>query len=388
MAINIWLASWNCENQAPDNTMLNDFLVNDVNAAINTPNAPDLIIIGLQEADITSTFNREFVSDRLAKAKRLGNNYRQISSAYTVGFTKGKKNYLQIGVLCRNNPNNQINITNIETGSYKDGTEGKGGAFVKFNYTDNNNNNPVSLGFINAHLDSKNATKRESQIRKLLIAITGLAPNATVTQINNALTQNFDAVFFMGDLNYRLKTFHDLEQDLVFQTVKNVGQIKNGIHFTALDSLGQNTRVNTMVPWIDKPNLRSELANLDSLYTSSLVDPNNQNGYGFTFPDAGHLLPTYKRYYRDKTANNPCRLLANNPTAANIQGCYFNGLQASNLVPYNQNRQAFEIGWLDRIGYKARAQVQPILGQALLLESKNNIVLSDHTPVFLKVRVG
>src|ERR671933_180643 len=106
MAINIWLASWNCENQSPSETILNNFMVTDVNAAL--PNPPDLIVVGLQEADITSTFNREFVSDRLAKTKRLGNNYQQIGSAYTVGFTKGKKNYLQIGVLCRN----QLAITN------------------------------------------------------------------------------------------------------------------------------------------------------------------------------------------------------------------------------------------------------------------------------------
>jgi endonuclease/exonuclease/phosphatase family metal-dependent hydrolase len=387
MAINIWLASWNCENQAPSDTMLNNFMVTDVNAAL--PNPPDLIVVGLQEADITSTFNREFVSDRLAKTKRLGNNYQQIGSAYTVGFTKGKKNYLQIGVLCRN----QLAITNKQTGTYKDGTEGKGGVFVKFDYTDNNNN-VVRLGFINAHLDSKNAAKRESQIKGLLREITGSDNNDTVTQIEQALTNQFDAVFFMGDLNYRLKTFQDLQNNPVFSNSPINNTIQIDPNFPGLKNLGENTKVDTLVNWIFNPNLRGSLANLDSLYASSLVGGNNPNtdGYGFTFPPAGNLLPTYKRFYKDRTAANPCSLLAaGNSTAQNIRGCYFNGLQATDPVPYNQKRQAFELGWLDRIGYKAKVgvPVQSLTpGQVLQLESKDGIVLSDHTPVLLKVQVG
>lgn len=320
MAINIWLASWNCENQAPDSTMLDDFLVNDVTTAINNPNAtePDLIIIGLQEAKKDDN-EKKFVSDRLAKAERLGNYYEQIASAYLEGRTEGKDNYLQIGVLRRKNQNNPP-ITNIETGNYEDtepsdgdwlnlgksllgvNEKGKGGAFVKFTYSDAKNSNGLRLGFINAHLDSKkpDKTKRESQIKALLCKITGLNEKAEVQQIKEALANDFDAVFFMGDLNYRLKTFPDLQNDPVFSTVHNIETIKKDDNFQRLKQLGPDTKVSELTEWILDSNLRRYLANLDSLYTSALVD--QINGYGFSFPPASHLLPTYSCDYEQRSS--------------------------------------------------------------------------------------
>jgi endonuclease/exonuclease/phosphatase family metal-dependent hydrolase len=355
--------------------MLNDFLVQDVRTAINNNNntAPDIIVVGLQEADVNSSFQRQFVSERLAKSNRLGPNYEHIASAYTIGITKGKKNYLQLGVLFNRNSN--YTIRNRRNGSYRDperlGLEGKGGVFVDFLCTQTNQlNNQFRLGFINAHLNSRSNNRRNREITEILREFTNASNQAQANTINNRLNNNFDVVFFMGDLNYRLQSNQQVNQQTTVNLMSNL--ISN--------QLGRNI-----------------LGQLDTLPNSDLVNP-----YGFTFPQAHHLLPTYKKYYQDRTANNPCNLLVTQGNQVNnIEGCYFHGLQSTNTVPYNQQRMAFEIGWLDRIGYKiGNRRTQPNAGNLPMaqvlaqgggamprLESRDNVILSDHTPVILKVDV-
>ncbi len=343
----IWIATWNCENQAPDDTMLGDFINNEVNA-LPVAQKPDFIVIALQEA--VNIWKGDFVSQRLAKTKRLGNDYTHLASSWVMGITKGTKNYLQVGVLAKNG----AVVTNNSTNSYREGMEGKGGAYVKFRSGNR------SLGFIGAHLDSRNNTHRNSQIKGLLAKITGNDP-ATVTDQNliHALVNQFDVLFFMGDLNYRLTAG---------------GQINQGI------------TVEQIVKKIATPAGRVQLWAQDTLPNSPLVAT-----YGFNFPALDHLLPTYKREYTDKV---PCTTLSTllgaqpinlGPSQQGfIEGCYFKGIRSDVAVPYNVGRQAFDVGWLDRIGYRDNGNhVQ----NAPTFHSYDNLVLSDHTPLLMKVTV-
>lgn len=376
MAIRLWIASWNCENQAPDDKMLDDFIVNDVKKLLPR-DQPDLIVIGLQEATKNSLINGKFVSERLAKHKRLGTQYDHVNSISIKGVTKGHLNYIQMGILQKkysgDNPN-QGRIYSIQEGSYKDSIGGKGGVFVKLVYSDNTlnidpqtiadlNNCELSLCFINAHLDSNNNQKRDQEITELLRKCTNLDSGTDAAKIRQSLDNQFNSVFFMGDLNYRLAEGTGISH--------------------------QTTTVGKMVSLIETEQGRKTLVTLDTFCNSSLVD---EKQYGFTFPSVAHLLPTYKRNYKDRTANNPCLQLANK-FAENqqnqqnlrdlIRDCYFPGQQDSELVKYNSKRDAFDLGWLDRIGYRNNVPLT-----VLEFIVKNDIVLSDHTPVILKVQVG
>lgn len=360
----IWLATWNCENQAPNGTMLGQFIVPDFLALPhNHLPVPDIIVVALQEA---KPLNNQFVSERLALTPALGGVYTHVAEHYMNGMTKGKINYIHMGVIAHNNNVNYVQ--NITTGKYKDGLEGKGGVYITLTY-----NNPPAPAkrfcFIGAHLDSKDATKRDRQIRELLRTVTNSNANATDTAIAQALTANFHAVFFMGDLNYRL---------------------------TSGGGIPVGTQVQTMVNLISTSVGRTQLWRQDTLNGEALsvaVDLRSilVSKFDFNFPRMDHLLPTYKREYQNQT---PCQALAAQVTPGNagnltapaqalLQQCYFNNQGLTQQAIYNAHRKAFDLGWLDRIGYKAA------LGnvQAPVVKTYDNLTLSDHTPVLMQVTV-
>jgi hypothetical protein len=66
-----------------------------------------------------------------------------------------------------------------------------------------------------------------------------------------------------------------------------------------------------------------------------------------------------------------------------VQQCYFNNQGLTQPATYNANRKAFDLGWLDRIGYKAT----PGNVQAPVVKTYDNLTLSDHTPVLMQVTV-
>jgi Endonuclease/Exonuclease/phosphatase family len=292
----IWLATWNCENQAPNATMLGQFIVPDFLALPHTHSpVPEIIVVALQEA---RPQNDQFVSERLAPALGV---YTHVAEHYMNGMTKGKVNYIHMGVLAHNAHVNYVQ--NITTGKYKDGLEGKGGVYINLTYNNLASPPAKQFCFIGAHLDSKDATKRDRQIRELLRKVTNSNANATDTAIAQALTANFHAVFFMGDLNYRL---------------------------TSGGGIPVGTQVQTMVNLISTPAGRTQLWRQDTLNGEALsvaVDLRSilVSKFGFDFPRMDHLLPTYKREYQNQT---PCQALGGLVTAGN----------AGNLAPPPTNK--------------------------------------------------
>jgi endonuclease/exonuclease/phosphatase family metal-dependent hydrolase len=386
-SIKIWLASWNCENQAPTDEMLEQFIIPDLEDT-DDADLPDLIVIALQEA-----MGKDSVAQRLGQ---LLTNYEIKKDAIqdAIGATKSTFNYQQLAVLCRRS----IPIGDIKGGNATN-VEGKGGCYVSFNYPIGNNQSIkyVKLGFIGAHLDSKKEDARNRQIDGLLRSINP-APYKNEKEITEEFfMSDFDGVFFMGDLNYRLIEEDEIKKDAA----------KNPDYF---------------IPRMMTPSGLRELLTMDSIRKSPLIERHK-----FIFPDPEiPFLPTYKRNYEEKE-NNPCSLLAraiplykehgyelhekhNGPIVdenekhkvdekinSNIsdlmQKCYFS--KPNKL--YSSDRQAYDLGWLDRVGYKlskpfqASALQQEIYGGRIKqidvreFKSYDGIVLSDHTPILMKV---
>ena len=79
---------------------------------------------------------------------------------------------------------------------------GKGCLYTIFDYEGRR------IAVISCHLESKSAQKQKQEIDGILRVITGepigRAETYTVNTVRQRLRNDFYAVFFMGDLNYRL----------------------------------------------------------------------------------------------------------------------------------------------------------------------------------------
>ena len=374
---NIWMATWNCENQAPDtNTLDNHFIMSE--PGWGTAASPDIIVVALQEAVRQPANTGDYVSTRLAKVKatRLGHagtnagnpnlDYQEVERQNKYGMTKGTINAIQMGALVR--ADTAANVTQHAHMDYTQGAEGKGGVCIHLEITQGPD--VLRLGFIGAHLDSSNAANADNQILRLLLAITGIGATGVVnTDRGNAaiaLNAQYDAVFFMGDLNYRL--------------APNA-------------AVPQATTAAQMANKINNPIQRAGLWALDTLPNSPLVQV-----FGFNFPQPAPLfMPSYKLDYETAAANNPCLRMYQPGTMVQVEtaisDCYFGGNDAN---VYNANRQAFDVGWLDRIGWLRNAVTMPdpLPGPAggspvtvAQYRSYTDFILSDHAPVLMKAVV-
>src|SRR5688572_3215190 len=98
-SLKIWMASWNCENQAPaDDLLTNNFIKKDFadagwNDGGDMAAMPDLIVVALQEAKKDG--NSRFVGERLVSLLPKGTDqakkpyYREVSKVSQMGITKG-----------------------------------------------------------------------------------------------------------------------------------------------------------------------------------------------------------------------------------------------------------------------------------------------------------
>jgi hypothetical protein len=387
----IWMLTWNCENQAPKDGLFTKFAA-ELLPATEKANWPDILVIALQEADCYLSARRLFVSHKIAE--QFSNDYQMLSAPSFMGTTKPPtKCYIHLGVLVKKNlvisrdPNrtavfsplvqaaNSMSIVDQGSGEYRDGKfpKCKGGAFARVFFRGK------KIGFIGAHLDGpvkEKATDR--QIQKLLQSITA-STAADAVGLNADLTNQFDALFFMGDLNYRL------------MAIANKGT------------------VNDMVAAVGRTATRKALWDYDTLNGTQLLASSHSplvKTYGFTFPKFD-MLPTYKRAYKDRTSDNSCLRLSsrmagsqgellepgrNTPNQIDshrsmLQGCYYQGKVGSDSALSDKRQGYYELGWLDRLGYRIKTGTTVIPGS---VESKalDNIVLSDHTPILMKIEIN
>ncbi len=341
-----WLGTWNCENQAPDPGMLGTWVVNPVTQAGN--NGPDIIFLGFQEV---VKHQGDFPYDRLGKDKagRLGQHYSMPQHGHvdTTGFTKFKINSQALGMLVKNGQQ----VTNVQKGHFSH-RGGKGGVYLTFTYEGQ------KFAVASCHLESKGARHQDNEINTILQQINAGGP--------------YHTTFIMGDLNYRIcgnQTVNPTEG----KKLVDGGYI---VHEYGGDGVIPKTMKGAdMAHLILTPAGRSNLLRYDQLRESPLVA---QHHFVFPVPQsAGNnpSFPTYKREYKNRGAV-PAFMGARNVKNA----------LAAYLLPAAQNMEtaeergfAYEIGWLDRVGYKSTHNPG-----AVVVEDTESLNLSDHSPVMMK----
>lgn len=380
--VKIWLLTWNCELMAPSDEQLEDLIVSHFNQC---DEKPDLIVVGLQEA---GKAGGKFVAERLADKqdpqKSKLKNYRFLDHLAYAGRTKGKC-YQDLGVLVRS----EVYDKAKDVGKNKKSTRWigcKGGLIFTMKF-----DGDINLAFASAHLDA--GGKQESDIGKI---------NSQIKEL--AKKNGFDAVFIMGDLNYRL------------------GEIGEG-------SLSRSSTNEKLAIMILNPDVRRQLLLKQDLLKNKCSLVTKQNPH-FNFPAPDNLFfPTYKVNYkggnkykmapeqRGRLTNNPSYEFFSSPDSidkAIRTYCWKEDkvpqgflkkkkkvvvtMRRDEKVIYNKKRKAFDIGWLDRIGWATKWD-EVLSARASDPDKKVEIsmtdfiglhkaVLSDHAAVLMKVTVS
>ena len=384
----IWLGSWNCENQVPPIDQLNTFIQQPVRDATYRNEAPNLILLGFQELYKKQHMRgtRSFPHERIAKDKpgRLGHNRIGMGRYYTdggsvseAGWTKGKRNYQQLGLLVRDGEN----LQNLRTGKWMHSGKvaghamaGKGCLYVIFDYEGRR------IAVISCHLESKSAQKQKQEIDGILRVITGepigRPETYTVNTVRQRLRQDFYAVFFMGDLNYRLcgrQIAHHVPAPVPMAGMQ-----------VRLYTQGDVPRVlpgqNLCATILNAAGREHLITNYDQLLNSPLV-----RDYGFEFPfprlpNGEVCFPTYKREYQNRQV---VPRFIGQRTLPNALSTY--KLRANQNVKTSSSRgYAWDMGWLDRVGIIAgNGPINARLNYTF--SDAESINLSDHSPVLMKV---
>lgn len=379
----IFLFSANCENLVFD-----DYQLGIIKTKIATYD-PDIIVLAVQEAKSHS--DEGSLPKRLFK-KLNGVTYKDNQTTYTdeekrkiiyhhhsnlrnkkSGMTKFKWNYHQISVLYKSS----VNIDHQSTRNFQSSGGGKGstGVYCKIN--------GKHCAFMGAHLDSHDGTydpdldngqddngvdlpkggykEHTNKINSLSEVFASLSTATTVTTPRRTWISPSDlhTSFLMGDLNFRLQ-LHDPKTDASNKTVAEMGTL---IADTTLNG-GRDTL------W--------QLDSFNKIFFDSIDQDSILRGYNFPKPSPLYL-PTYKRAFKTQTDKEKIAILAaaTAPTAAQIKPVYFKG-KAGTDKPLSARAGYYELGWLDRIGYKCAPSAN-IRNVAQF--SFDEIDLADHVPV-------
>lgn len=333
--------TWNLELQCPDERTLRDSFGDYVRSRAHHP---DIIVIGLQEATSYSNRSATFIGEKLVENNTLLRQYYDLLATERFkGITKFFKQALS------HKANQVIQVLGKKGGRITAETEKhrkgklseKGFTFARVNVGGR------SLGFISTHLSSDtDVQKKQREGRGIM--------DFLKTQ---AREQRFDAVFMMGDLNFRVAQ-------------QGYAQRKEGVE-----------------EYICTPTGRELLMRSDSF------DPNHFNNMPFIWPGfEPDSLPTYKRK-KDKALYQTIWALKGKLDRQN------NNLKTLYPISSKKGREGYwDFGWLDRIGYACYAPEQyngvPGLSRnfwAPRLKCKNpdvrlkvwgHIPYGDHAPVY------
>lgn len=358
--LKIWLLTWNCGNTYPSDDHLNKLIVDRL---CSCPDAdrPDLIVIGAQEHKRRTPIHIRIPA--LLAGKPV--NYRFLGECVVNGESGGhvlklgldRFNCQALGVLV----GNDIQDTRILTSITATRRRGKGGIGLAVDIK--KDESVFKLVFISAHLGSYNVPRdqREEDSWRIMSEIVLKRRNL----IDGLDPQNAfaDAVFLMGDLNFRLRQFE--------------------VGFGLLTHKTSRADICSYIKERKYPDLLKH----DELRVSSLVT--GMNKVRFKFPD-----PDFPPTYKIKVGNaNPAE------STGRALKTYFGKKKGERqweyVKPKSKKRTGIDIGWLDRIGWaESWSNWGAVLSQEGPAEitvkeysAVHEVIMSDHAPVLMKAEV-
>jgi hypothetical protein len=430
MPISIFFASWNLDNTMPNPA---DFtsLLNGPGGGVPTAAQCDVLVLGLQEAtdgpglidssdQHTQAINHMggfgrwspalppmqaagavapvapvvmpphgAGTDRLRGSTKMIVNYQTL--LVTVNVVAGAGGWRPIDTHVNHwgapPPPGGMNLGRHLRNLVNLGEQGKGGIVRSITLEANGGGMPrprKTLAFVTSHLDSRDAQTRNFQIHQVWTAVQGL-PGGIGT---------LDAIFWMGDLNYRLALG------------SNNNTPPNDIPAVAPANAGAAAINTRSLAWLSgrlcNPALRQGLMTVrDTFVTqpSPLIAPlaaYPPGGYAFTFPDpgvgaglGGNLFwPTYKRTKQAPAPVTPGGPGVNNAAyAAAITGSYGTKIKMKHgyqWIGESERAGEMDLGWLDRIGYRTLPGTNVQFNHYF---ARHDLNISDHVPVCAVVTV-
>lgn len=372
MNYRVWLTSWNCNNRKLSN---NDAVMQ---AWFRDARAydPDIIVIGQQEGNDTA-WNR-------LNAAGLPN-YRKVNHSTLDGFAGGAYIHQYLTVMVRQT----IPRAEVDTVAAKRKHMGKG-----INVLGQNKGgclSVVSVGqanilFITCHLESKDNTNtvRARQIRDLVAAGRALCVNEAGAEPN--------AIFMMGDFNYRLE--HGSRNGPVRWTNRNLAEMivydRESLYLK--DTFKDPTNVlcpfhniQGVGPWVfPEPRLNGQLWPLT--YKWNPREPNPMNYERTLAPPAGYLPGCNWQNDNHRQDLN---------YRAHVKRAYDTCIKFKDKDPgldapaEGKRAGEYDIGWLDRIGYCANIQnplssVDHVSFRPCNLISHEFLNASDHMAICMR----
>jgi hypothetical protein len=404
--LDIVCATWNMENQEPSNPQIVQFC----NALLKKPfqnpnpdfqNAPDFAVIGLQEAvPVNEDFEKGDLVSQLcvqSSAGRMENIMwwgEAVRGPLIKGTTKPPEPCCQhIGIMRRaNSPWSVRNIVGKDKrkekvplvggllGGVGLGSE-KGAVALVVDIEDPSSHECIRLVFVSTHLDAGKGQKKE--LEEYLawsdtLATKGGSINRSVGSPIPA-NQVSNIGFIMGDLNFRLiepqtqaPDLPDQNSDDAFWADVLLNPAKRGRLFQDYDGLQRNAYGQLRFP--------VPAENYDS--------PAGQHPVCFPtyqrFYDDSQQAATYVANIKGKGAGDPGAIVA-------IKHLFVEHWNKDGGIKplWNEDREAWDMGWLDRIGYVIRepSNSKKITCQAVSCWDCFEMVQSDHTPVFMQLKV-
>ncbi len=345
--LDIALFTWNCGNQIVSNEDILIIIEKILNIKFNIP---EIIIVGIQEARGVRPDKNNSMTVRIKKElnKKLNSieTYEIASIEYLTGMTKLNEpiNHQELGIIYKSGRNLEKIV--VKNKKVRQSLSGKGGIISTMKVKN------IKISLITAHLDSFSAKIREQQIEDLL-------KNEYEFSNGKGSMGGSDIIFFMGDLNYRLRA-------------------------RVLASLGINPECSfSLANALSHPRMRTYLFVADTLLESNLIYK-----YKFEFPRPSHnniFLPTYKRFYRSEELLDTflpfIDYSCDYKMLKILQMSFFNNQQK--LLLNHKRQDEIDLGWLDRIGFLIKtSKVKNIRMNSF--EDIAKVKASDHIPILMK----
>ncbi|MBY0229919.1 MAG: endonuclease/exonuclease/phosphatase family protein [Gemmataceae bacterium] len=347
--IEAWLCTWNMSNKNG-----NDDEIKALADAV--PANADLVVLGVQEAKRWKSGIMTRFHGHLPAFDPILGAGEKVKIAKIKCMTKlFEFGYQGMGILLRHGAKDVelVSTGSIDTG----GGSGKGGVFALVRIGKSH------VAFISAHLPTGSRDKAGMQLFRD-VAVLDPKPQA---------------MFLMGDLNYRL----DLPA---------TGTAKKRVKLFFKKTI-ETTDSDDWVHELADPASRKQMAlDYDRMSESGLA----QQGFRFPFPRLQHntsdfSFPTYKRESDKAKSDNPCYLLdmpgGQNDLRAQgwIRDGYFGG--GDKLKKKSANRGGFDIGWLDRIGVLKGPGLPHVIAKYDHPIALAGTYTSDHAPVGMLVEL-
>jgi hypothetical protein len=419
--LDIVCATWNMENGVPSPEQIDKFydalLKITAPPGNSLPNAPDFVVIGLQEAvpseveikegdffdmlfkdNVIAQFKQgDLVAQRCAKASKgvmepvLDKDGQRVRGPLIVGSTKPPKPCCQhIGIL--RHKDSKWSVINIEQKDKSKGPASEKGAVALVVDIEHGSQvqqkECVRLVFVSTHVDAEEG--QEKEFTEYIDWSRDLAKGGKIqrTSVQNPINadQVSNICFFMGDLNFRLKPYEDEPRTLA------------GRYDTAdkwADALLDAGKRNLLFQYYDSLQRTTGFLSL----TGEWEFPVPMADYG-----AGSVLcfPTYQREYKsDKAAGHVTTLTTQGKTdhertvAVKMlfdltdEDVLDKSNQIVKALEFDKDRQAWNLGWLDRIGYSiVKKTISNIKFEVASCWDCFGMVQSDHTPIFLHLSVN